>query len=244
LEKADADIPTILTAHCSVQGASFGGERTVMLGNDLVLPASLVRDPRLDYVALGHIHKPQDLNQNPSDPLGHNHPPVIYPGSIERVDFGEAADKKFFVIAHVTRGRTEVEWRELTGIRPFVDRFLRLEQSEGITQQMIDCLPAAGDLKGVIARLVIEYPREWEALIDETALRQHTRDCLEFNLVKRPQMQARIRIPNDQSVGSLMPFELLDLYWSASHTDPQDVEALNQLAAEMMREVHGDEEVD
>ena len=33
-----------------------------MLGSDLVLPGSLVRDRRLDYVALGHIHKPQDLN--------------------------------------------------------------------------------------------------------------------------------------------------------------------------------------
>ena len=72
-----------------------------MLGADLVLPGSLVRDPRLDYVALGHIHKAQDLNQNA-------HPPVIYPGSIERVDFGEAADDKFFVIAEVTRGKTEV----------------------------------------------------------------------------------------------------------------------------------------
>ncbi len=74
----------VLTAHASVQGASYGGERTVMLGGDLVLPGSLVRNPRLDYVALGHIHKPQDLNQD-------GHPPVIYPGSIERVDFGEVA---------------------------------------------------------------------------------------------------------------------------------------------------------
>ncbi len=65
-----------------------------MLGSDLVLSPSLVRDPRLDYVALGHIHKPQNLNENA-------HPPVIYPGSIERVDFGEVKDDKFFVIAHV-----------------------------------------------------------------------------------------------------------------------------------------------
>ena len=96
----------VLTAHASVQGASYGGERTVMLGGDLVLSGSFVRDPRLDYVALGHIHKQQDLNQD-------GHPPVIYPGSIERVDFGEAQDDKFFVIAHVERGQTEVEWRKL-----------------------------------------------------------------------------------------------------------------------------------
>ena len=94
LQKADPHLPTILTAHASVQGAKYGSERTVMLGADLVLPGSLVRDGRLDYVALGHIHKPQDLNENA-------HPPVIYPGSIERVDFGEAGDDKFFIIAEV-----------------------------------------------------------------------------------------------------------------------------------------------
>src|SRR4030042_2945510 len=88
LDEADPNLPIVLTAHASVQGAVYGGERTVMLGGDLVLPGSVVRDPRLDYVALGHIHKSQNLNEK-------GHPPVIYPASIERVDFGEAADDKF-----------------------------------------------------------------------------------------------------------------------------------------------------
>jgi DNA repair protein SbcD/Mre11 len=99
LGKADPALPVILTAHASVQGAKYGSERSVMLGRDVVLPGSLVRDPRLDYVALGHIHKAQDLN-------GNAQPPVIYPGSIERVDFGEAGEEKFFVIAEVQRGKT------------------------------------------------------------------------------------------------------------------------------------------
>src|SRR4030067_3145555 len=110
-EKRDPASPVILTAHCSVQGAQYGGERTVMLGSDLVVSGALVKDPRLDYVALGHIHKAQDLNEGA-------HPPVVYPGSIERVDFGEAADEKYFVIASVERGRTQVEWRRLDQGRP------------------------------------------------------------------------------------------------------------------------------
>jgi len=61
-EKANPDLPIILLAHCSVQGAQFGNERSIMLGSDLVLPNSLVKDARLDYVALGHIHKKQNLN--------------------------------------------------------------------------------------------------------------------------------------------------------------------------------------
>ena len=107
MSEADSSLPLILTAHASVEGAMFGAERMVMLGSDLVLPTSLVKDRRLDYVAMGHIHKPQDVNEG-------NHPPVIYPGSIERIDFGEAHDKKFFVIADLEKGKnTNVEWREI-----------------------------------------------------------------------------------------------------------------------------------
>ncbi|MBE0696052.1 MAG: exonuclease subunit SbcD, partial [Anaerolineaceae bacterium] len=53
LDQVDRSLPVILVAHASVQGALYGGERSVMLGNDLVLPGSLVRDPRFSYVALG-----------------------------------------------------------------------------------------------------------------------------------------------------------------------------------------------
>ncbi len=228
LAEADPELPIVLTAHASVQGAKYGGERTVMLGNDLVLPGSLVKDPRLDYVALGHIHKPQNLHENA-------HPPVIYPGSIERVDFGEAQDDKFFVIAEVEKGAAEVEWRQLTGIRPFVDRFIRLEAQEHITGQLRAALPPQDQLEDAIVRLVLEYPREWETQIDEAALRQHAAGAFEFHLVKRPQQENRIRLPEDQAIGEMPPLELLELYWKASHADIGDIEELQKLAAELMR---------
>jgi exonuclease SbcD len=228
--RLDPDLPVVLTAHCSVQGASYGGERTVMLGRDLVLPGSLVKDNRLDYVALGHIHKPQDLN------AGHQ-PPVIYPGSIERVDFGEAGDEKYFVVAKVARQNTQVSWRKLEGIRPFIDRFLRLENRDGITEQLHEALPAAEQLQGAIARLVLEYPRDWESLIDEAALRELTADCFEFHLVKRPQTESRIRLPGDQAIGSLTPLELLERYWRANHIEDAQIESLHDLAAQVIRDV-------
>ena len=228
LEEADPKLPIVLTAHASVQGAVYGGERTVMLGGDLVLPGSLVKDPRLDYVALGHIHKAQNLNEK-------NHPPVIYPGSIERVDFGEAADDKFFVIAQVERGKTQVDWRKLAG-RRFVDRFVRLKAKENVTDALLAALPEAGQLEGAIVRLVLEYPREWDELIDEAALREALSLSFEFHLVKRPQMDTRIRLPEDQSVGSLTPLELLDLYWKSSHVEEGEREALNQLAKGLLEE--------
>jgi exonuclease SbcD len=226
LAQADPSLPVILAAHASVQGAVYGGERTVMLGSDLVLSGGLVRDSRLDYVALGHIHKSQNLNENA-------HPPVVYPGSIERVDFGEAKDKKFFVIAHVERGSTQVEMRQLTGIRPFIDCQIALQEKDAeapVNERILAALPPAGQLQDAIVRLTVDYPRDWESLIDENALRQHASGAFEFLLIKRPQMEARIRLPEDQAVGSLTHLELLDLYWRANHTDPDEAQALSALA--------------
>ena len=225
LENADPGLPIILVAHASVQGASYGSERTVMLGADFVLPASLVKDKRLDYVALGHIHKPQDLNEG-------RHPPVIYPGSIERVDFGEAKDDKFYVIVDVAKGQTQVEWRKLDGVRPFIDCRAVLSSGEKVTEALVSALPKAKGLEGAIVRLTVEYPREWDTLIDDAALRKHTEVAFEFHLVKRPQVEARIRLPADQTVSSLSPLDLLDQYWRASHTE--EAGELYKLAQEII----------
>jgi exonuclease SbcD len=223
--RADPNLPLILTAHASVQGASYGSERAVMLGADLVLPGSLVKDPRFDYVALGHIHKPQDLNEG-------GHPPVVYPGSIERVDFGEARDDKYFVVADVTRGKTTVEWRKLGNVRPFIDCFVRLDGAEDITARIKAALP--GDLDDAIVRLTIEYPRDFEKLIDEVELRSHAAGAFEFHLVKRPHMEARIRLPADRTVASLSPLDLLGQYWRAVHTENDEAKMLQKLAAEII----------
>src|ERR1700690_2427384 len=232
LKEVDPNLPTILTAHASVQGATFGSERMVMLGADLVLPTSLVKDPRLDYVALGHIHKPQDVNQGA-------HPPVIYPGSIERVDFGEAADDRFFIVADVARGNTKVEWRKLSGARRFIDRRTVLSSAERVMETLKDALPGQKDMEGAIVRLVVEYPRELEPLIDDPDLRRYTEKAFEFHLVKRPQIETRVRLPADRTVSSLSALDLLDLYWRSSHMDPADMEALRKLAVEILADNNG-----
>jgi exonuclease SbcD len=227
LDQADPNLPIILTAHASIQGAKYGAERTVMLGSDLVLSGALVKDARLDYVAMGHLHKAQNLNEG-------SHPPVIYSGSIERVDFGEAQDDKFFVIADVERGHTRVEWRKLDQIRKFIDRSVELTSQVNVTSTIESALPAKENIKDAYVRLIITYPREWETLIDDTAIRKTASDAFEFHLIRRPQLESRIRLPGDQTVSSLTPLELLDQYWKASHTDETEMEALNQLAAEII----------
>jgi exonuclease SbcD len=239
LEECDPSLPTILTGHASVQGATFGGERLVMLGTDLVLPGSLVKDERLDYVALGHIHKPQNLNgpgPDPQDKTPYLHPPVIYPGSIERVDFGEARDEKFFIIADIQKGHTQVDWRQLKQVRPFAEAYLKLESTENVTAQIKAVLPPARRLKDAIVRLTLDYPRDYERLINEAEIRETVQaaDPFEFHLVKRPQIEGRVRLAEGQNIASLSPLELLEKYWQASHTDNADINSLQQLAGQIL----------
>ncbi|MBE0681919.1 MAG: exonuclease SbcCD subunit D [Anaerolineales bacterium] len=226
LGQVDDNLPVILTAHASIEGAKFGGERLVMLGNDLVLSGSLVKNQRFSYVAMGHIHKPQDVNEG-------NQPPVVYPGSIERVDFGEAKEDRFFVIADVEKGKdTEVEWIELTGVRKFIDRRTVLRSGENVTEALKEALPKPKEMAGAILRLVVEYPREWDSLIDESALRKYAEGTFEFHLVKRPQSEARVRIPEGQAVSSLSPLDLLAQYFDAAKV--KDADELQKLAQEII----------
>jgi len=225
-QEIDPTLPVVMTAHASVQGAVFGGERNVMLGSDLILSGALTRDPRLDYVALGHIHKPQNLNPDA-------HPPVIYPGSIERVDFGEVKDDKFFVIADVQRGHTQVDWRKLEG-RKFIDRSINLESGNDVTRQLQICLGPREQLRDAMVRLVVNYPRELEPLVDEPGIREYASESFEFHFVRRPQSQARARLDQFDPDGELSHLELLETYLSAVNLDKIEKEALQTLATQIM----------
>lgn len=232
LENLDPQLPTVLVAHATIQGATFGNERSVMLGKDVVLPGGLVKDPRLDYSALGHIHKYQNLNEGA-------HPPVIYPGSIERVGFGETADEKGFVIASVEKGKTTVERRLLSG-RPFFNLTVKTKDKDTLMSDILKALPTKDLLNGAMLRLEVEYPRAVELFLDETTLREHCAQAFEFHLVRRPLEEARTRFSqDDDSVANLNPLELLERYWKMTSTNLTETKSLRNLAASIIQNVSG-----
>lgn len=223
----DPDLPTILTAHASIAGAKFGSEMSVKIGRDVVLPPGLVANPTLDYVALGHIHRYQDLN------LG-SHPPVIYPGSIERVDFGEINEEKGFIIAKVEKGHTDYRWQQLP-IRRFVDFRVELEDLLGVNEKIMSELPDSEELADSIARLTLVYPTDLETLIDEARIYEHMQKAFAFQLIKKPITEARTRLGDSFEASSMTHAELLDLYWKRQHVEDKDErERLQKLAEEII----------
>ena len=97
-------------------------------------------------------------------------------------------------------------------------------------------------MKGAIVRLTVEYPRDWEALIDEAALREAASQAFEFHLVKRPQIKSRIRLPEGKVAGSMTAEELLDHYWKTEHSESADPQALMNLARQIIQKAEGGED--
>lgn len=234
LSETDPNIPTILTAHASVAGAKLGNEQEIKIGRDVIFPLGLVCNPRFDYVALGHIHRHQDLN------LGF-HPPVVYPGSIERVDFGEVNEEKGFVIAQIEKGHTTYQWRKLP-IRKFIDRSVTLVDELNVNDKIIAAMPTQEELKDAIVRLKITYPQGFEVLIDETRLHTYAKDAFEFKLHKISVSEARSRLPDGQVTSSLSPLELLDWFWKEKHEDEGERERLQNLAQNLINQIQSGEE--
>ncbi len=221
---ADPDLPFILTAHAGIIGASYGSERMVMLGQDLALSKGMVTNPRFDYVAMGHIHKHQSL---------HDQPPVVYPGSIERIDFGEWREPKGFVVAEVARGRTEWEFIPLD-TRPFLDQMIRVEEADGFMDNIMRRLQPPEKLAGAICRLRLEYPYELDGLLDERPIRERYASAFALRLVKDRIGSRQTKLGQLMAVESLGPYELLQAYWRSKDRSDTQVDELLRLAEEIL----------
>jgi exonuclease SbcD len=226
IETAVPDIPLILTAHASVSGAKYGSERAVMLGHELVLSGGLVNHAKLDYVALGHIHKPQVLSGKDS------HPPIVYPGSIERIDFGEKEDKRF-VLAEVGKGDTHWEFRMLE-TRRFIDPDAITPRTEHFMEDVLGQLPAAEDVAEAICRVRLSFPRDDEPLLDERAILEHFKDAFDVKIQKHYLTNKRSRLGDAAGVETMTPLELLETYWLSEEMENEEIDVMLGLAKEVL----------
>ncbi|MBL7127245.1 MAG: exonuclease SbcCD subunit D, partial [Dehalococcoidales bacterium] len=96
ISKLDPKLPAVLAAHAWVAGSQIGTEKQMTIGQEHVLLLSSVANPAFDYIALGHIHRHQVLSENP---------PVVYAGSLARLDFGDEADEKGFYLVDIEPGK-------------------------------------------------------------------------------------------------------------------------------------------
>jgi len=158
-KKLNPKIPSILAGHLTVSTGIFSGsEKRAIYGNDpTFLPSQLAVKP-FDYVALGHLHRHQNLNKN-------GYPAIIYPGSIERIDFGERKEDKGFCLVHISKeNKTNYEFIK-TPTRPFVQLDIKLKEDEDHTKQIIDELKKH-KIDGTIVKIIYHVPKNQKDTVD------------------------------------------------------------------------------
>jgi exonuclease SbcD len=231
-EASQHDMPRILTGHFSVTGAAFGSERSVMLGRDVTVMLSTVDNPVWDYVAMGHIHRHQSLT--PDRP---GSPPVVYSGSLERIDFGEESDTKGFVWVELERGYTAWKFVEVNS-RPFVTLRVDARRSGDPTRKVLDEI-ARYDLRDAVVRVIITADPEADLLFQERDVFSALKDAGANHvaaIVRNVERPARLRLGT--SPEGLTPDQLLERYLASKEVPFERIEVLLEYA----RQIFGTED--
>ena len=216
-KQLDPKLPSVLTAHLSVSGATFGSERSVMIGRDAVILKSVLADPAWDYVALGHVHMHQSLNDG-------QYPPVVYSGSLERIDFGEEGQVKGFCWIELARGETTWRFVEVNA-RPFVTVRADVRQAPDPLMALRQTV-AARDLQGAVVRLIIRLKAEQEPLIRDRDVRAFLSDAYFIGGINREvERETRVRLGNLAPEEMTDP-ELLSKYLETKNTEPERAKTL------------------
>jgi exonuclease SbcD len=194
----------VLLAHLMADNATLGAERFLAVGKGFTIPLSLLTRPCFDYVALGHIHRHQNLNKS-------NDPPVIYPGSIERVDFSEEKEDKGYVMLELERGQADWEFCPLPS-RRFQTIEVDLDKSNQPQATLMKAI-AKHDLQDVVVRLIYKLRSEQLDLIDNSSLHEALSTAHTYTI--QPELISQLakpRIPELSASSSIDPMEALKTY--------------------------------
>ncbi|NDJ87419.1 MAG: exonuclease SbcCD subunit D [Chloroflexi bacterium] len=231
-EARQAEMPRVLTGHFSIHGALRGSEKQVMLGRDIAVTLANIADPVWDYVAMGHIHQHQNMT-NGRDDL----PPIVYSGSMERIDFGEEGDEKGFVWVELERSATRWEFVALPA-RPFVTLRVDIRAANNPTEAVMDRI-RQHDLTEAVVRLLIQADPESNAMLNIAAIERNLREA-GANMVAG--IQRHIEQPERERLGptpeGLAPLELLERYFASRELTSERIERLLQAAQSLLDETH------
>ena len=211
----DPALPAVFAGHVTVSEARLSSERTMMIGRDHVLLRSSLALPAFDYVALGHIHKHQVLYQ---------HPPIVYSGSPERVDFSEEDQEKGFVLVEIDPARPRGE-RVRFEFRPTpARRFVTIEvEATGPdpTARVLRAIERKGVAEAIV-RLYIQTTAEAAQELRGTDIQRALEPAFHVATVRREIAQeARQRIPGLGSE-SLPPLDALRTYLASQPQVPPE----------------------
>jgi hypothetical protein len=199
------------------------------MGSDPLYDLGTFDLPHVDYVALGHIHKHQAMAYAT---------PVVYAGSIDRVDFGEEQEEKGFVLVELptdAKGRAEWEFRKVDA-RPFLTIEATVE-SDNATEDVVRAIARnANRLERAIVRLRVDIPPERVPELREDDIRAQLKAAYYVAPMERTaRPRARNRWGADgAAIQRAGPLEALALYLEHQHVETARRDVLLGYARQLM----------
>jgi exonuclease SbcD len=231
--KLDPKLPAMLAAHVWVVGAKVGSESSMTIGQEHTLLPGSIAHPAFDYIALGHIHRHQVVHENP---------PVVYAGSLERLNFSEETDEKGFYVVDIEpdgetgERRVSFHFHQLSG-RRFLTINANIEPGEAdptltviktITEQ-------ASNIGDSIVRLNISLPAELEGELRDNDIRSALKEAHYFSVARDIKRETRLRL-GKLAAEEITPFEALKAYLNSKKVSPERAKTLLEYGERLIQE--------
>ena len=212
--RLDPAVPAMLAAHVWVQGAGVGSEDSMTIGQEHTLLLSAVANPAFDYVALGHIHREQVMSKKP---------PVVYAGSIDRLDFGDEDMEKGFYVVDIAAGskrrKTTYSFQPIRGRRFITIEMAVAPDDPAPTDSVVKLLrQKAGEVKDNIVRFELSLNQAQQCQIQDSEIREAAKDAAYFSIAKKIERPVRTHLA-DVYVESITPEQALEAYLDVKHKD-------------------------
>jgi exonuclease SbcD len=203
---ANPSLPTVLMAHIMADRAeTSGSEYYAAILRDPRISVGTLADHRFDYVALGHVHKFQDLNKG-------QQPPVVYSGSMDRINFGEERDTKGFCLVDLKKGDTTYEFIQ-TPTRNFLTISCDIGENEEPTAAILSAIERKTErLPGAVVRVVYDAEGDRELDINFKELHRALDEAWLVDSISRAPRQNEERARRSDLTESLGWPEALDKY--------------------------------
>ncbi|MEO0406875.1 MAG: exonuclease subunit SbcD [Cyanobacteria bacterium P01_A01_bin.135] len=232
IRQLNPEQPAVLLAHVMVDTAEYGAERFLAVGKGFTVPMALLAQPCFDYVALGHVHRHQVLCESP---------PVVYAGSIERVDFSEEKEDKGFVRVDLAPGDSTATFCPLP-VRPFRTVEANLCDAKDPMAALLAAIQSA-DLEEAVVRLRYRLRPDQLDAIDNAVVQAQLAQAHTHTV--HPELVSQMATPRLPELGDshrLSPLEALKLYLD-HRSDLQTASDDLQRAAQRLLEGEAGEQI-
>jgi DNA repair protein SbcD/Mre11 len=233
-EKIDPDIPSVLAAHVWVLNARVGSEKSMSIGQEHMLLPGSVANPAFDYVALGHIHKNQVLSSSP---------PVVYAGSLDRLDFGDENDARGFYLVEIPAGQKDQRTVRFEFHPVAARRFLtlrveiaaaELDPTAAVIRQVA---AQSGAIQGAIVRIEITLPEALAPHLRENDIRREAAGADYLSINRDIRWGNRLRSSAGMLEG-LTPSAALKVYLESRYP-PERARVLQEYGEKLVQEQSG-----